>query len=163
MSKEHHPFIISASVKRTIRLNSPPRVKEVNQQGIENVIKFRRMTTHFKAPLNEEELTKLSQFILLFQKKEIKQLLEKENFTPKYSAIIVSSLLYSPTKCIDTLNRIELFCTSNEWFGYWNKGLASRYKSLHKTQSTYCLCVGHSLLRFIRYSPRPSPSIQYNY
>ncbi|BFU19288.1 hypothetical protein KM1_066680 [Entamoeba histolytica HM-3:IMSS] len=173
MSKEHHPLIISTSVKHTVQLNSLHKVKEVNQRGIENVIKFRRMTTHFKAPLSEEELTKLSQFILLFQsnevsitilhEKEIQQLLEKDNFTPKYSAIIVSSLLSSPVKCIDILNRVELFCTSNEWFGYWNKGLASKYKTLHKTNSTYCLCVGHSLLRFVRYSPRPSPSIQYNY
>ena len=171
-------FTISINKTKEEIEETPKENPKKPKNDIEDIIKYRRTITQFKSPSTPEEMNQINQFL---QELQQNQSIEKEitirmmstdeiqemyhlQSQPKFNVILLSSNEKTNKKrriCIDIMNRIELFSNSKMLFGYWDKNIYERMKhSMNINDSfVFAYCFGHPLQKFIRFAPRPSPSI----
>ncbi|KAL7716878.1 Uncharacterized protein QTN25_005831 [Entamoeba marina] len=152
-------------------LSGVPGHKERIEKGLDSVIKYRRTTSRFKQQkVPVEMVEKIMGFAHEFSNDEISiKLMESEDLNEHNmpnkicktsQAIVVSSSSNNKRKCIDVLNKIELFCVSHQIATLWSDELKnSLIEKNNAPVATYCLSIGLSLQHFIRYPPRPAPTV----
>ena len=138
---------------------------DIDQNPLQSIIKYRRGTIHYKdQPIEDDKIEKLKSYINKFNDDDITLTIhtqkDQETYKKKCNFIVIQSMSGNRKKVVEITTRLEIYCIALGINTYWNH----ENESLFKNEQTTCcvLDMGYNRNLYIRYAPRPSPTVTFD-
>ncbi|KAL7712997.1 hypothetical protein QTN25_009474 [Entamoeba marina] len=131
---------VRATQKNAVMLSGVPGHKERIEKGLDSVIKYRRTTSRFKQQKYQWKCEDLNEHNM------------PNKICKTSQAIVVSSSSNNKENVLMFLTKLN----STLWSDELKNSLIEKNNA---PVVTYCLSIGLSLQHFIRYPPRPAPTV----